>query len=176
VPKTAQAKVRQWPDGAYEAEAEAFRDYWLGEGRAGSRKLDWNRAWCNRINEVTARVLRDAKAGVKFDYAASADRPAKVTPALDNSGECAAARAIRERLSRSITPGSFNAWITPTRFDIAGQTLTVTAPSDMMSGYIQGNFDTDIRRALAAELGKAASLRWRVERPPSRHDDIAPTE
>lgn len=167
LPPAARAKAQQWPDGAYEAEAEAFRDYWLGEGRAGSRKMDWNRTWYNRISEVTARVLRDARAGVKFDRVArTAESVPRITPRLDSSGECERGRAIRERLRKLVGPPLFDIWLAPGRFDVDGQTLTVTAPSDMASSYQRGNFDGPIRRAMKPVLGNNTELRWRVERPP----------
>jgi DNA-binding transcriptional ArsR family regulator len=165
IPDAAKAKVRQWPDGAYEAEGEAFRDYWLGEGRAGARKMDWNRTWYNRITEVTARVLRDAKAGVRFDPPAPANNSASVRPMLDTSGECDEARAIRAWIAKAIPRAEFSIWFEPSRLDVDGSTLTVTAPSEMMSSYHRSNFDVPIRRALAAVLGQGASLHWRVERP-----------
>lgn len=66
LPPSAKRISEQWPVGAYEAEAEAFRNYWLGEGRAGSRKRDWKRAWYNRITDIASKPIRDAKAGVHF--------------------------------------------------------------------------------------------------------------
>ncbi|MCE7797870.1 helix-turn-helix domain-containing protein [Sphingobium sufflavum] len=164
LPSAVRAKARQWPDGAYHAEAEAFRDYWLGEGRAGARKMDWNRAWYNRINEATARVLRDAKAGVRFEPPPVSSGNG-IRPTLDTSGECDSARAIRAQIAKAVPKAEFAIWFEPTRLDVNGTTLTVTAPSDMMSSYHRSNFDIPIRRALAAVLGKGADLRWRVERP-----------
>lgn len=66
LPPQARAVAEQWPAGAYEAEAEAHLNFWLGEGRAGARKRDWDRAWCNRIVQLGAKPLRDAKAGLKY--------------------------------------------------------------------------------------------------------------
>lgn len=57
----ARALAERWPAAAYRAEAEAFRNYWLGESAAKARKSDWNRAWANRIVAVNGRVMREAK-------------------------------------------------------------------------------------------------------------------
>lgn len=65
----AQKLAVQWPASAYRAEAEAFRNFWLAETRASSRKSNWNRAWCNRIVDVHGKVMRQAKF--------AADEPAK---------------------------------------------------------------------------------------------------
>lgn len=48
----------QWPQIAYRAEAEAFRNYWLAETGKNSRKSNWDRAWANRIVAVHSRVMR----------------------------------------------------------------------------------------------------------------------
>lgn len=66
LPPQARAVAAQWPVGAYEAEAEAFRSYWLGEARAGARKVDWVHTWCNQILRLGSKPLRDAKAGITF--------------------------------------------------------------------------------------------------------------
>lgn len=51
----------QWPAASYRAEAEAFRNFWLAETRASSRKSNWNRAWANRIVDVHGKVMRQAR-------------------------------------------------------------------------------------------------------------------
>lgn len=76
LPPKARALAEQWPDGAYEAEAEAHHNFWLSEGGARARKVDWTRAWCNRIVQISAAVLRSAKAGVRYP---AAPKPAAST-------------------------------------------------------------------------------------------------
>lgn len=88
LPARARELARQWPEGAYEAEAEAHRDFWLSEGGARARKVDWPKAWQNRIVQVTASVLRAAKAGVRY-------APPKPKPA--NTDWLARARHAEER-------------------------------------------------------------------------------
>lgn len=167
LPDTARGKARQWPGGAYHAEAEAFRDYWLAEGRAGARKLDWNRAWHNRINEVTARVLRDAKAGVKFIRPAAGSDPVAAPPPLDTSREGAAAKKIRDLIRQGLGQRVYDVWIAPGRLDVEGGTLTLVASSAFASTYQRDSFDHDIGRAMHAVLGPDAELRYHHERPPA---------
>lgn len=56
----AQRLASNWPEHAYRSEAEAFRNYWLGETGAKARKLNWNSAWANRIVAVNSRVMRQS--------------------------------------------------------------------------------------------------------------------
>ena len=168
LPRTAKAKAMQWPVGAYEAEAEAFRDYWLGEGRAGARKMDWNRAWANRINECTARVLRDHKAGVRFTPTPVARSDAAPPEVLDTSRECQAAKAIRAALTKRLGDKPVQQWFAGSRLDVVdGVQLFVVAPSQFASNYQRDNYADDVARAMHAVLGPDADLSWRVERPPA---------
>lgn len=70
----AKALAAQWPDWAYRAEAEAFKNFWLTETRVTSRKSDWNRAWCNRVVAVNGKVLREAKFAPKTENGADLGR------------------------------------------------------------------------------------------------------
>lgn len=167
LPPSAKAKALQWPTGAYEAEAEAFRDYWLGEGRAGARKLDWNRTWCNRINECTARVLRDAKAGVR--HPARATGVIAPLKALDSSREGKAALEIRRLIRKRLGEQVFDQWIAPSRLDVDvnGSALTLVAVSIFATDYQRNNFADEIAQAMHAVLGPDADLRFSNERPPA---------
>lgn len=165
LPPEAKAKARQWPAGAYEAEAEAFRNFWLGESRAGAKKIDWKRAWCNRINEITGRVLRDAKAGVK--HAAPATGTAQPPKMLDSSREGTAARKIRDHICRRLGEQLYAQWIAPARLDVEGGTLTIVAVSLFASNYQRDNFGNEIGAAMHAVLGPDADLRFSNERPPA---------
>jgi hypothetical protein len=61
LPDEARKLAEQWLAAAYAAEAEAFRNFWLAESGAKSRKSNWNRAWYNRIVQIHGKVMRDAK-------------------------------------------------------------------------------------------------------------------
>lgn len=166
LPDLARSKAQQWPQGAYETEAEAFRDYWLGEGRAGARKLDWNRAWYNRINEITARVLRDAKAGVVTERRPAAAAPAKLSGRVDSSNECESAVAIREELRRQLGKTSYEMWVGPVRLERTDQLLTIWTPTEFMSSYQQTSLAPAFRKAARVVIGEGAELKWRVHRSP----------
>lgn len=165
LPPAAKAKARQWPAGAYEAEAEAFRNFWLGESRAGARKMDWTRTWCNRINEITGRVLRDAKAGVR--HAAPPGNQPVQAKALDSSREPAIANKIRNLVRKRLGGQVYDQWIAPSRLDVDGGTLTVVAVSLFASTYQRDNLVNEIGAAMHAVLGPDAELRFSNERPPS---------
>lgn len=165
LPPRAQAKARQWPAGAYEAEAEAFLNFWLAEGRAGSRKLDWNRTWCNRINEITGRVLRDAKAGVRHTAPATTG-PTQPAKAHDTSRENGAAAKIRTLAKAKLGEQVYGQWVGPCRMDIDAGVLTVVAVSSFASNYLRGNFANEIGQAMHAVLGPDADLRFSHEKPP----------
>ncbi|PZU71045.1 DnaA N-terminal domain-containing protein [Sphingobium sp.] len=168
LPPSAKAKASQWPAGAYEAEAEAFHSFWLGESRAGSRKSDWNRAWYNRINEITGRVLRDARAGVKVTAPKSpATAPAGPLRIHDTSRENAGARKIRDGIRKLLGDQVYDQWIAPSRLDVQGDKLTLVAISAFASNYQRDNFANDIARAMHAVLGPDAELRFHHERPPA---------
>ncbi len=166
LPPAAKAKARQWPAGAYEAEAEAFLNFWLAEGRAGSRKLDWTRTWCNRINEITGRVLRDAKAGVHHAAPAGtgAVQPVK---AHDTSRENGAAAKIRALVKVKLGDQIYGQWVAPSRLDIDAGTVTAVAVSGFASNYIRDNFANEIGQAMHAVLGPDAELRFAHEKPPA---------
>jgi hypothetical protein len=118
LPPQAKRIAEQWPDGAYEAEAEAFHGYWLGEGRAGSKKLDWAQTWHNRIVQLGGKPLRDAKAGLKYerssngsvmsdlDQLAAFESTAALMKKMGRADEAEAAlksaAAIRERIGNGV--------------------------------------------------------------------------
>ena len=164
LPPAALAKARQWPAGAYEAEAEAFRNFWLGESRAGARKVDWTRTWCNRINEIAGRVLRDAKAGVRHT-APAASGPVQPAKAHDTSRENAAAAKIRAQVTVKLGEQVYAQWVGPCRLDVVEDTLTVVAVSGFASNYLRGNFANEIGQAMHAVLGPDADLRFAHEKP-----------
>ncbi|MGA1851273.1 helix-turn-helix domain-containing protein [Sphingobium sp. HT1-2] len=167
LPPRAQAKARQWPSGAYEAEAEAFLSFWLAEGRAGSRKLDWNRTWFNRINEITGRVLRDARSGVQHSVPSSTPRPAQPAKAHDTSRENGAAAKIRTLVKAKLGDQQYDRWVAPSRLDIDAGTMTAVAVSSFASNYLRDNFANDLAQAMHAVLGPDAELRFANEQPPA---------
>ncbi|CAM8631329.1 DnaA N-terminal domain containing protein [Sphingobium cupriresistens] len=166
LPPAAKAKARQWPAGAYQAEAEAFLNFWLSEARPSARKLDWSKAWCGWINRATGQVLRDAKAGVRHTapVVGGSVQPAK---AHDTSREHGAAEKIRTLVRAKLGDAIYDQWFAPSRFDIDGGTLTLVAVSSFASNYQRDNFANDVGTAMHAVLGPDAELRFHHERPPA---------
>lgn len=168
LPPAAKAKVRQWPAGAYEAEAEAFLNFWLAEASGRASKLDWDKAWCTWINRSTGQILRDARSGVQHSAPAAA-RLAPVGPPRihDTSRENAGARKIRDGIRKLLGDQVYDQWIAPSRLDVQGDKLTLVAISAFASNYQRDNFANDIARAMHAVLGPDAELRFHHERPPA---------
>lgn len=166
LPPAAKAKARQWPAGAYEAEAEAFLNFWLSEARASASKLDWAKAWCNWINRVTGQVLRDAKAGVRHTAPAAAG-PVQPAKAHDTSRENGAAAKIRAAVKQKLGQQAYDQWVGPSRLDLDADTLTVVAVSSFATNYLRGNFANEIGQAMHAVLGPDADLRFAHETPPA---------
>lgn len=166
LPPAARAKVRQWPAGAYEAEAEAFVNFWLSEARASASKLDWSKAWVSWINRATGQVLRDAKAGVRHTAPATPG-PAQPAKAHDTSRENGAAAKIRTQVTAKLGEQVYGQWVGPCRLDVVADTLTVVAVSSFASNYLRGNFANEIGQAMHAVLGPDAELRFAHEKPPA---------
>lgn len=59
LPPQARSCADQWTQEAYAAEAEAFRNYWLGESGARARKSDWRSTWANRVVQIHSKIMRD---------------------------------------------------------------------------------------------------------------------
>jgi hypothetical protein len=63
LPDSAQALASQWPSGAYESEAEAFHQHWIGTGQ---RRADWMALWASRVLAQHTSIIRAAKSGIRF--------------------------------------------------------------------------------------------------------------
>lgn len=63
LPPNAKSLASLWTAASYAAEAEAFRNYWLGETGTKASKADWRATWCNRIVQIHSKVMRDQKFG-----------------------------------------------------------------------------------------------------------------
>lgn len=58
LPPQARGMAKQWPPGAYEAEAESFKLFWHSERKM---KIDWLATWANRIHRAHWRVMQEAR-------------------------------------------------------------------------------------------------------------------
>lgn len=163
----AQAKARQWPAGAYDAEAQTFRSHWMAEAGRAAHKLDWTAAWVAHINRWTARVLNDAKAGVTF-AAPSAAPVAQAPPmaGLDTSREGDAAKKIRKALAKRADGTAIRQFFDKCRFDVNRDGLTIVAPSEFTLSYIRDGSSHEAQLAMHDVLGPDADLKWTVEKQP----------
>lgn len=59
-PPKVQALTDQWPPGREERELDGFRDYWATRQRDAA-KLNWDKAWHNRIRDQHDRIIREAR-------------------------------------------------------------------------------------------------------------------
>lgn len=167
LPPAAKAKARQWPSGAYEAEAEAFLNFWLAEASGRASKLDWDKAWCTWINRSTGQILRDARSGVQHSAPPSTPRPAQPARAHDTSRENGAAAKIRTLVKAKLGDQQYDRWVAPSRLDIDAGTMTAVAVSSFASNYLRDNFANDLAQAMHAVLGPDAELRFANEQPPA---------
>lgn len=166
LPPAAKAKVRQWPAGAYEAEAEAFLNFWLAEASGRASKLDWDKAWCTWINRSTGQILRDARSGVQHNVPSS-PRPVQPPKAHDTSRENGAATKVRALVRAKLGDQQYDRWVAPSRLDIDAGTMTAVAVSGFASNYLRDNFANDLAQAMHAVLGPDAELRFANEQPPA---------
>lgn len=77
LPPKARACAEQWTDASYETHGEAFRNFWLADGR---KYKDWTLVWANRIVAIHGQVMRDQKYGNAAPAAPQSQQP-KRSPA-----------------------------------------------------------------------------------------------
>ncbi len=112
-----------WPAGAYEAEAKAHRDFWLGDGRP---KLDWDRVWEHRIVNAGAKPLRDAKAGVRHASPPVSKASAPAEPlAFSKPGEDPAVAEWRTAAAVTIGPGVYRRLLDGAQLVLDDEQLTI---------------------------------------------------
>ena len=152
LPPKAKELARQWPRGAYEAEGEAFANFWSGEGGARARKVDWNRAWANWIVSISGKVLRAAKAGVV--HASPLARPAQAIEPMSRDGECERSTEIRKRLKKSLGAPTYDGWIRPIAIIVDGRKAIIRCPSAFKANWLQQHHEIPIRRACWDVIGE----------------------
>ncbi len=76
--------VRQWPEGRLERELEQFRDYWTSRSKDAT-KLDWDRAWWNRIRDQHDRIMREANFAANRNNGSRAGKVDGFSLALDRA-------------------------------------------------------------------------------------------
>jgi hypothetical protein len=173
LPLEIQAIVAQWPKGAYEVTGMQFRNHWLAEGRAVGAKRDWDRTWHNWLIRESAAILRNAKAGMRYDRAA-AKAPAgsaqetALSREVDGmrAGETAEALAIRERIRADAGVRTYDGWIRPCAISIDGDEVRITSSSSFMSDWLKENFGPAFCGVAGTVLGRPARVFFEVVKPP----------
>lgn len=171
LPPQAQALARQWPDGAYETEAEAFVGYWAYLPGGKARKLDWIATWANRIVAINAKVHRDAKAGVNFAVPSKASvAPLPQLPVTAKAIEDDRSAIVHNLLERDLGARTYAKWIKPAAITFDDEGAVVTFGTDFQRSYVETHLGPAILVALArsAKSGEPRVIKFNVEAPGNR--------
>lgn len=166
LPPQAQALARQWPPGAYETEAEAFVNYWSELIGRGARKRDWVATWANRIVAITAKVLRDAKAGVSFAVPSKPSvAPMPELPVAAKAAEDDRSAIVHNLLERDLGARTYAKWIKNAAITFDDEGAVIVFRTDFQRSYAETNLSQAILVALArsAKAGEPRALRFVVE-------------
>lgn len=171
LPPRAQALARQWPAGAYETEAEAFVNYWSELVGRGARKLDWVATWANRIVAITAKVLRDAKAGVNFAVPSKPSvAPLPQLPVAAKAVEDDRSAIMHNLLERDIGERTYGRYIKPAAITFDDEGVVMIFATDFLRSYVETNLSQRIAVVLSrvAKPGEPQFLKFIVEAPANR--------
>jgi hypothetical protein len=131
LPRSAKALARQWPQGAYEAEAEAFFQFSLGTGQ---RRSDWNAMWAAKVVTQHPTIMRAAKAGLEFPNVETASEPKAPKlppslPALAQSLEDERSTQLRQLLREKVSDECWHRLFEPAAFifDLPGIKIWITS-------------------------------------------------
>ena len=159
LPPTAWELAEQWPHGAYEAEAEAFHQHWLGRG---DRRANWDALWSARIPLLHPSVMRAGKAGVQFcANLPSAGQECRalqdLTPVKALSLETDRSAQLRKALQAAVSEGHWTNYLALAAYQFDGARLKVSVRSDFMRNWVETNFGKAI---LAAAQSLDPAVRW----------------
>lgn len=154
LPPQARELARQWPAGAYAAEAEAFACYWAGEGGAKARKVDWGKTWANWVVSVTSRVLRAGKAGVKHgtQTAVASGGGTVHVPLVFKGEEGSQSAEIHAHLRAAVGTYLYQRWIEPAAIVVDSGAVEVRAATAFGASWLRQNHESDFRRGAEAVL------------------------
>ena len=162
LPAEIAALAAQWPKGAFEAEGQAFAQYWRGRG---GRRADWNAQWAARVQARHAEVMRADKAGVRFSEPAAGAAGQAVAPVLAQKREDRHGAEVRALLEESIDPAEYAAWLAAAAFVFEDCGLVVVAPGRFAASEIEKRFRRGIEAALAM-MGRGVDwMRFVAESP-----------
>lgn len=160
LPQTARDLASQWPPGAYEAEAEAFHQHWLGRGE---RRANWDALWFARVPLLHPSVMRAGQAGIAFaSKEPTADgAPINLPPVRARAGETPLSQRMRTTLQAAVPEGAWASYLSHAAYRFDGQVLRVTVRSDFMRSWFEANFVTAI--LTAAQRIAPATSRLQIE-------------
>lgn len=146
LPEPIAALARQWPEGAYQTEGEAFHQHWRGRG---ARRADWAALWAARVQHRHAAVMRDGKAGVRF---AALPAPAgdAANPVVATAKETDRSAELHEALRDGIGKAAWEQWFARCALIFEDCGLTVVTPSAFHASHLEGNHRASIEAALSA--------------------------
>lgn len=135
--------AEQWPPGAYDAQAEAFSQHWLGRG---DRRVNWNALWSARIPLLHPSVMRAGKAGVRFCAnmpAVGEERRALQvnSPVKALSLETGRSAQLRMALQAAVSEPNWSNYLALAAYRLDGTQVQVTVRSDFMRNWVETNFN-----------------------------------
>lgn len=144
----AQGAARQWPRGAYAAQAEAFAKFYSGTGRRGA---DWEALWAAWVIQKHVSVMRAARAGhsVAVPIAADAARSSEAKPATAAKvREDARSADLHDVLRDQVGDAVWQDWYAPAALLVGDDVLIVAAPTDFHRSWMEDRCGDALRRAL----------------------------
>lgn len=161
LPQTARDLAVQWPRGAYQAEAEAFHQHWLGRGE---RRANWDALWFARIPLLHPSVMRAGQAGIAFAFKSpppSDTPPINLSPVRARAAETPLSERMRTTLQAAVPESAWANYLSHAAYRFEGQVLRVTVRSDFMRNWFETNFAAAI--LAAAQRIAPATTRLRIE-------------
>jgi hypothetical protein len=144
LPAKAKAAASEWPSGAYESEAEAFHQHWIGTGQ---RRADWNALWASRVQAQHIRVMQAVKCGIRFPATASQAEVKRrvllsLKPVHSKSFEDERSARLRQLLRQKVSEQSWDRLFEPAAFlfDLPGVKVLVgntLAQEELESRYLR---------------------------------------
>jgi hypothetical protein len=144
LPTKAKAAASEWPSGAYESEAEAFHQHWIGTGQ---RRADWMALWASRVLAQHTGIIRAAKSGIQFPATAFQTEVKKrvllpLQPVHSKTFEDERSARLRQLLRQKVNEQSWDRLFDPAAFlfDLPGVKVVVgnmLAQEELESRYLR---------------------------------------
>lgn len=151
LPMEIAALARQWPPGAYQTEAAAFRHHWLAQSGPKAYRHDWNKQWVSRVSSRAAGVLRDAKAGLGFEDFKPATNKSPLE--FNRFGEDSQAPALRHALYRKLGDGPYRRYVDRATIIPDYGKVIIRCETVALAQQFEAVHQFNVREALRDELG-----------------------